>query len=295
MLHVRSGPCSVSDCWCWMHSCPSHTTFINDPTRQQTPLHKHHEQITKSITKTIQLSGKLQTTNEYLFLDIFDLWAKQADENGYSTSVDNHSGLYGGSWCNVCQGPCSLELQNTWASWSDSRFQNISSMEIHKYDTKQLPKSIQIVLCICLLIITHKLLCQVIILFLLLIFWMAVFKRKPKHMAKRDCGICSCMFGFKMVLFYIHIWATKLFVTSVQWGENVSWWIKIYIYLILTWSVQLLSFCKNSTKRGMMPVWITSSIGGFGSENKVTFDTTFYPNLVCVMSFKFHPCVLVLV
>ena len=33
-----------------------------------------------------------------------------------------------------------------------------------------------------------------------------------------------------MVLFNIHIWATKLFVTSVQWGENVSWWIKIYIF-----------------------------------------------------------------
>lgn len=118
-----------------------------------------------------------------------------------------------------------------WASWSDNRFQNISSMEIHKYDAKQLPKSIQIVLCRwCLLIITHKLLCQVIILFLLLIFWMAVFKRKPKHMAKRDCGICSCMFGFKMVLFYIHIWATKLFVSSVQWVKMSAGGLR-YIYV----------------------------------------------------------------
>lgn len=40
-----------------------------------------------------------------------------------------------------------------------------------------------------------------------------------------------------------------------------------YLVSILTWSVQLLLFWRKSTKRGTIPVWITSSIGGFGSRD----------------------------
>ena len=34
-----------------------------------------------------------------------------------------------------------------------------------------------------------------------------------------------------------------------------------------TWSMALSVVLKNSTKRGIIPVWITSSIGGFGSRD----------------------------
>ena len=73
-----------------------------------------------------------------------------------------------------------------------------------------------------------------------------------------------------MYVWFLDVCVLRLFehkqqkwFSCAQRGKTLSYKIE----LILTWSVQLLSFCKNSTKRGMIPVWITSSIGGFGSEN----------------------------
>ena len=41
-----------------------------------------------------------------------------------------------------------------------------------------------------------------------------------------------------------------------------------FFFLIYTCKVQFWSFCKNSTNLGIIPVVITSSIGGLGSEDR---------------------------